>query len=422
MLLLLSCTVVFLILASGLFSAIETGFTACSPARIHKAKDDGDRRAHIAVKLLKMKDKVISTFLILYSLVNTAATTIATSIFIDLYGEENGAIISAIVMSISIIVFAEVLPKGIAVARSDKIVLLTARIASLMMTIMRPVNYGLNLFLLAFCKLFRIQLDSKVSVEEEVKGILEHHRQEGTVYKDDKEMLDSVLDMRNMTVSEIMIHRSQIYSLDVSIPVSEIISKVLSCQFSRIPIWKNNKDNIVGIIHVKALFKALQINKFHMDKIKLSDFSSEPWFIPDNVPVSTQLNEFRSKKLHLAIVVDEYGDLQGIVTLEDVIEEIVGQIDDESDKSVDTIVSKGPNKYIIDGSTTIRDINRELDWELPDDDANTIAGLIMHKLGRLPEQGERIDIFNLNIVIRKKIHNQIKTVAITLKQTDESDA
>ena len=399
-----------LILIASLFSAIETAITAASPARMHKLKTEGSHTAQIVLKLLKIKEKVISTFLILYSIMTTIAITIATSSLVMLYGEERGAIIASLSMAMIIVIFAEVIPKAVAIAKAEQITLATAQVVRFFMWLFKPVNFALSKIVRIFCFICGINLRHQISATEEVKGIIKHHHAEGNVFKSDKDMLEGVLEISNMDVSDIMIHRSQMCTIQADLPMHEIINQALETPYSRIPVWRGSKENIIGILRLRDLMRALKKQNFQLEKMKLSDFIHEPWFIPDNALVSYQLNAFRQKRYHIALIVNEYGDLQGLITLEDILEEIVGHIEDEHDKIADDIIKKGRKRFVIDGTTTIRDINRELEWNLSDEHATTIAGVIIHGIGRIPEQGEQFELFGLKILIRKKVNNKIKAV------------
>ena len=415
MILLLASVIILMVGVSGLFSAAETAITASSPGKIQKLKAEGDKRAIIVLQLLKSKEKVIGALLIGNSLINTVSTTIATGLFIEIFGDDLGTIISSIVMSFLIIVFAEVVPKAIAVVKAEKLALLSSSIIIVFLKILRPASIMLEIIVKIFCFIFRINLKHEVSGTEEVRGVIEHYHQEGNVYKYDRDMLGGVLDIRNMAVSEIMVHRSNIVALNADLTNEELVrSALLSNPHTRIPLWKDNKDNIIGILHIRDLLRALYENNNDAKKVNIKEVISTPWFIPDNALVCHQLHAFRERKSHFACVVDEYGDLQGIITLEDILEEIVGPIDDEHDLSVKNVIKKSDTQFIIDGTTTIRDLNRELDWNLPDDNANTIAGLIIHEIERIPNQSEKIKIFNLEIIIQKKIGNRIKTIKVTI--------
>ncbi len=410
--------IIIMIALSALFAATETAITASSPGKIHKLKIAGDKRAKTVLQFLKKKEKVIGTMLIGNSLINTVCTTIATTLFISFLGD-NGPLVASVVMAFIIIVFAEVVPKAIAVAQAEQLALKMASTIEVFLKLFKPINIALDYITRILCFIFRINLNPQISGTEEVRGVIEHYHQEGGVYKSDRNMLGGVLDIRNMTVSEIMTHRSNIIAINIDLTSVVIIKTLLSSSHTRIPLWKDNRDNIIGILNLKDLLKSLYEHNNDQKKININDLLTPPWFIPENALVVDQLNAFRERNNHFACVVDEYGDLQGIITLEDVIEEIVGPITDEHDRHSDEIIKKSNTEYIIKGTTTIRDINRELDWNLPDNDANTIAGLIIHKIARIPNRGEVIKLFNFKIIILKKTANKIDSLRIIILPTIE---
>lgn len=403
-----------LLLLSACLSGIETAMVASVPGRMQKLKSEGSVKANIVLKLLKMKDKVISTLLVMNSISNTICTTIAAGVFISIYGEEVGTLISSTLMSIFIIVFGEVIPKAVAVAHAEKIALHVSPYVNILMWILYPINFGLNIIVKIFCFIFRINLNPHISVTDELKGVIEHHHQEGNVFKNDRDMLGGVLDLSSITIDEIMVHRSNIKTINGDLAVKDIVTEALATPHTRIPVWQGNRDNIIGILHIRDLLKALHAHDFNYLKVQISDFMSEPWFILDHALVSQQLTEFKARRSHFALVVDEYGDLQGIVTLEDVIEEIVGQIDDEHDKKIDRIVKKSNNSFTIDASISIRDLNREMNWTLPDEEASTLAGLIIIHAKRLPEQGENFIINNLKMTIAERKRNQLTSIIVDI--------
>jgi Mg2+/Co2+ transporter CorB len=406
--------IAILIAISALFAATETAITATSPGKIQRLKSEGNTRAGIVLSILKAKENVISTMLIGNSLINTICTTIATGMFIELLGDNVGTIVSSVVMAFLIIVFAEVVPKAIAVIKAEPIIMLTAPTIVLFLKILQPVNSILAIAVKVFCRVFGIELKHSVSGAEEVRGVIEHHHQEGNVYKTYRDMLGGVLDLNDIHVSEIMVHRRDVESINVDLPTDEIVKKMLSSSYSRIPFWEENKDNIIGVLHIKDLTRVLYANSHNIEKVNIRELLVQPWFISEDILVGKQLNAFRTRNSHFACVIDEFGAWQGILTLEDILEEIVGQIKDEYDYQVEPIIHKSATEVVINGSTTIRDINRELGWGLPDDAANTIAGLIMHEIKRIPNQGEKIEIFNLKISIIKKIGNKIETVKVNM--------
>lgn len=421
MLLLSSIFVLSLLAISSLISALETAVIASSPGRIQKKRSISNKKVSTLLTLLKNKDKVISTLLIIFSVVNTVATTIATSLIIDIVGDDLGTIIASAVMSVLIIVFAEVIPKAIAVSKPEKIALKGSNLINFAMRVMRPVNIALHFVLKIFCYIFRIDLKSEISATDEVRGVIEHFHQEGNVIKHDRDMLGGVLDLRHITVEEVMVHRSQIISLNADLSAEEIIAQAINTPYTRIPLWQGTKDNIIGILHLRNVLKALHKSKYDFKKLDITPYITAPWFVPENALLSRQLMEFKDRKSHMAIVVDEFGDIIGILTLEDILEEVVGQIDDELDIAPSKITKKGDRLYLVEGSATIRDINRELNSHLPDDDVHTIAGIFMHKLERLPNVGDKIEIQNLKLTIVKKQAHKIKQVQIEIIPQKEEE-
>lgn len=415
--------VVCLLGIAGLISATETAITASAPGKLHKLKSEGNKRADVVLKVIKIKDKVISTLLIGNSIANTLSTTLATSLFIEFLGDDMGTIISSIVMSFLIIVFSEVIPKAIAVAKPENMALITTPTLLVFLKLFTPLNILLAHIVKIFCFIFRIDLNQKVSGEDEVRGVIEHHMHEGNVIKDDRDMLGGILDIRNMVISDIMIHRSKIFAINIATEIDKILKTALASNHTRIPIWENTPDNIIGILHIRDLIRKIHGIKADLKDISVRSLLKDPIFIPDNALVTHQLQVFREGQSHMACVVDEYGDLQGIITLEDILEEIVGQIYDEHDPTSSKIVKHAKDDYIIDGSVSIRDVNRELGWNLPETDATTIAGFLIHEMKRIPSQGEFIIVDDLKIIVKKKIQNRIKSLRVFVQpnQGENSD-
>jgi Mg2+/Co2+ transporter CorB len=402
-----------LLIISALCSAIETAFTAASPAKIHNIKSGSADFVYEGLSLIKIKDKVISTFLILYSLFNTFATTLATSLFIGLYGKE-GTVISSLVMATLIIIFAEVIPKAVAVAQSELIVMTSRKLVRRCLMIMHPVSLALGFVVRIFCKVFGINLKPTISPVEEVRGVLQHHHVEGHMEKVDRDMIDGVLDISRMLIEDIMIHSSKIISMPFDLPIEQMLQNALATQHTQIPLWKNNSSNIIGVLDIKKLLLFAHKNNFNYSKMDIKESLSEPWFISELISVSTQLQNFKNQPGRIAFVVDEYGDLRGMVTMRDILEEIVGNIDDE--RSFKSIIQVG-EKYIVDGDTAVKEINHELNWRLPEDDASTIAGLIINKIGYIPEKGAKLNIFDLDVTIRKKVSDKIFSISLQKKES-----
>ena len=415
--------IIGLLAFGALMAAGETSITASAPGKLHKLKSDGNKRATTVLKIIKIKDRVISTLLIGNSLANTLCTTIATSLFIDILGDDIGTVVASIVMSFVIIVFSEVVPKAIAVAKPEKIALFTAPAIVLLLQLFKPLNILLAYVVKIFCFVFRINLKQEVSVEDEVRGVIEHHMHEGNVVKDDRDMLGGILDIRNMVTGDIMIHRSKVFAINIDTPNEKLLKTALASNHTRIPIWEKAPDNIIGILHIKDLVRKIHGAKINIKEINVRSLLKAPIFVPDNALLTQQLQLFKEGQSHLACVVDEYGDLQGIITMEDVIEEVFGQIYDEHDYTHNKITKNSENEYIIDGSLSIRDVNRELGWNLPEAEATTIAGFVINEMKKIPNQGEFITIDNLKIVVKKKTRNRIKTLSVFVypEQDEKSD-
>lgn len=413
--------IIGLLAFGALMAAGETSITASAPGKLHKLKSDGNKRANTVLKIIKIKDRVISTLLIGNSLSNTLCTTIATSLFIDVLGDDMGTVVASIVMSFVIIVFSEVVPKAIAVAKPEKIALFSAPAIVILLKLFKPLNILLAYVVRIFCFIFRINLKQEVSVEDEVRGVIEHHMHEGNVVKDDRDMLGGILDIRNMVTADIMIHRSKVFAISIDTPNEKLLKTALASNHTRIPIWEKTPDNIIGILHIKDLVRKIHGAKINVKEINVRSLLKTPIFVPDNALLTQQLQIFKEGQSHLACVVDEYGDLQGIITMEDVIEEVFGQIYDEHDYTHNKITKTAQNEYVIDGTVSVRDVNRELGWDLPETEATTIAGFVINEMKRIPNEGEFITIDNLKIVVKKKTQNRIKSLSVFIHSyTDEN--
>jgi Mg2+/Co2+ transporter CorB len=407
--------IICLLILAALISATETAITATSPGLIQKLKIEGNKKASILLEILKIKDKAISTLLIGNSIANTLCTTIGTGLFIELYGDDMGTIISSIVMSFAIIIFSEVVPKAIAVVKANQLSVIAAPILVIFLKILEPVNIVLAYIIKIFCFLFRIDLSHKISATDEVRGVIEHHLSEGNVVKDDRDMLGGVLDMKDLKIADIMTHRSQMTAINIEADIDKIIDIIFSSTHSRFPFWQENQDNIIGILHVRDLMYKIYEVKRDISKEDLKALLSAPVFVPDNSLVVQQLSMFKSGQTHLACVVNEYGDLQGIITLEDILEEIVGQIYDEHDINNHRISKLPGGIFIINGEISIRDINREMNWQIPEEEANSLAGFIVNRLGKIPQAGESLEYENFKMTVMTKTNSKIRMVKIFLR-------
>lgn len=405
-----------LLLLSAFFSGSETALTGASSAfMLDKDKNEHNKKARLINHLFQRRDNLIITTLLGSNLSNTLATSISTSILISLFGQE-GIAYATIIMTFLVLIYTDMLPKSYAVRNANHVALFVAPLIKFFVTLFSPLVWFLQKIMQLTFKLFRINKNNCADGNcdfSEVRGAI--YMYNGKALEQENAMLKSVLDLADIEVYDVMNHRKNLFSLDIDTPIAEILEKVKNCPFSRIPLYKERPENIVGVIRVKTLFKEAVEKHGNYQDINLSELMTAPWFIPETTNLKEQLRLFRARREHFAIVVDEYGVLQGIVTLEDILEEIVGDINDESDiQNLDTMgISKvSDNSYLVDGQVPIRDLNRKFSWSINDDNAVTIAGYLLDMTQSIPEQGQKFifDGFEFEIIKRKK--NQISLVKV----------
>lgn len=413
-----------LLMFSAFFSGSETALTAVSRAKMRRLTDQGSRRAKRVVSLTDDGETLIGAILIGNNIVNILATSLATSLALSLFGD-SGVAIATLVMTVLVMIFAEVLPKTYAFANSDKASLLVSRPISMVVTLFYPVVLGVQYIVRFALSLFGLQLEKGAHVlsheaHDEIRGAIDlHHYESGSVEKSDRDRLVGALDLGHREVSEVMMHRRNIMMLNADAPPQELIEAVLESTYTRIPLWRDEPENIVGVIHAKDLLRA--VDKLirrdggglqGVDNLDIIKIAMEPWFVPDTTSLADQLREFLSKKSHFALVVDEYGALQGLITLEDIIEEIVGEIEDEHDEETEGVAREADGTFLVDGTVTIRDLNRIFDWNLPDEEAATIAGLVIHEAQAIPADGQSFVFHGFRFDIVSRVRNQITQLRV----------
>jgi len=408
-------TIAVLLVLSAFFSGSETALTAASRARMHTLEQQGDHRAVVVNDLFRHKDRLIGAILLGNNLVNILASALATSLLISLVGEA-GVAYATLGMTMLVLIFAEVLPKTYAIHHADGAALAVARTMQLIVTAFSPVTLAVQWIVRATLSLFGVpialHLGSGLS-EEELRGAIELHAGEGDEEKHAREMLRSILDLADIDVEEIMVHRRNMATIDANQPVGKIVDDVLASPYTRLPLWRDDPDNIVGVLHAKALWRAVQTEKAELDRLDIVEIANTPWFIPESTNLLAQLQAFRQRQEHFAIVVDEYGEVLGVVTLEDILEEVVGEIADEYDIETVGAHTLRDGSVVVEGMATIRDLNREFDWRLPDEEASTIAGLVLHEARRIPEIGQVFAFHGFRFEILRRQRNQITSIKIT---------
>lgn len=401
--------VALLLVFAALISCFETAITALSRAKIHRLADEGNLRARHLNKLLKEREKVVSVMLLANNVVNIAASAITTKVVLDLFGA-SWFVLATIILTMIIIVFGEILPKTIAIKFSEQVALFFAPVIHLLFVVFRPfvlviqklVDFSISLF-------FKIKKRSKESELEEIRDTVDLKAKEGSIFKYDKDLLGGVLDLSDTEISEIMVHRKDIESIDVTTSIAEMVKYAASANHTRIPLWHGSKENIVAVLNVKKLLSTFYLHQGDVEKFDLGSITSSPWFVPATISLRSQLFAFRKRKKHFALVVDEYGTLLGLITLEDILEEIVGEIKEEESGGENNIIRIKPGAYRIAGKTLIRDINKKLKLDIEEsDDAYNLAAFVINNLGRIPDEKESFVIKGYNFeILKKRGHNLV---------------
>lgn len=409
--------IVFLIILSGFIAGSETAITGASRAHLYHLSKKGDEKAKKALSLQENMAKALSTILVVNQMVVYLIST-ASTLFAMHYLSGAGVAIVPTIVGILVAIYSEIFPKMLAIKFTSKFALLVAPVLSVTVKILRPIISVLEECAKLTLKIFNLKEDNEedknAQSDEELRGAIEmHSSQNNEDEAQKKSMLKSILDLGEITVNHTMVHRKHLFTLDASLPIEKIVSELTNCPFSRVPLWRKNPENIIGILKTKTFFRALQINVDQIDKINVNNLISPPWFIPETTHLLDQLQSFRKKREHFALVVDEYGDLMGCITLEDILEEIVGEIVDEYDTISSGVNVQSDGSVIADGSTPIRDLNRQFDWNLPEEEAATIAGYIMHEVRKIPDIGQTYLLSNFKIEILRRQRNQIVLVRIT---------
>jgi Mg2+/Co2+ transporter CorB len=407
--------VLICLLVSAFFSASETALTASSRAAMLRLEKQGNRDAAIVNRLMANRERLLGAILFVNNLANIAASTLATGLLLMIFGQA-GVIYATLVMTVLIFVIAEVLPKTAAFNAPDRIALAVAQpVASSVRwfsPILRVVEWLVGLILRGVgMPVGRIQ--SILSPREELRGAVDLMHRAGVVEKLDRDMMGGLLDLRELSVSDVMVHRTKMVMLDADEPPQEIVEAVLAAQVTRLPLWRDSPDNIVGILHAKDLLRALHAAGGDAGKIDIAVMATPPWFVPDTTPLYEQLKAFRHRKTPFALVVDEYGELEGLVTLKDIVEEIVGDIGDEYDIAVPGVRALPDGSVNVDGAVPVRDLNRAMDWNIPDDEATTIAGVVIHEARSIPEPGQSFTFHGFRFHVLRKTRNRITALRVT---------
>ncbi|WP_291724766.1 HlyC/CorC family transporter [Magnetospirillum sp. 64-120] len=419
----LSLVIIFLLLLmSAFFSGSETALTAVSRPVMHQMEQDGSRRAKRVNRLIAARDRLIGSLLLGNNLVNILASSLATSAMMSLFGEAGIAYATA-GMTVIVVMFGEVLPKTYAIYNANKVALTLSGPVMVLTKTLSPFVKAIELATRLFFKLFGARYATEASIESammELRGAIEVHATQDEV-REERRMLRSILELGDVEVGEVMTHRKNMVTLDADLPPEDIVDQILGSPYTRIPLWRNDHDNIIGVVHAKDVLRAIRALGGEVNKLDVSELASKPWFIPDSTTLLEQLEAFKARREHFALVVDEYGALMGVVTLEDILEEIVGDIVDEHDISVAGVRPQTDGSFVVDGTVTIRDLNRQFEWRLPDDQATTIAGLLLHESRQIPTAGQVFRFHGFRFEVVRRHRNQITSIRLTPPQAESEE-
>lgn len=414
--------IVFLLVLSAFFSGSETALTAASRGKLRSSADKGVTGALRALKLTEDNERLIGSVLLGNNVVNILATSLATALLTRMFGE-SGVAVATLVMTLLVLIFAEVLPKTYAITNPETFATRVSAPISIVVKLFSPIVAVVRVLVRGVLRIFGVQTDpdtNVLAVHDEIAGALYLGHSEGVVDREDRDRVLGALQLGDRMVEEVMLHRSGIQMIDANLPADQILTQCLESAHTRLPLYRDEPENIVGVIHAKDLLRA--INKLlsggAIDASTLADFdimdvAMPAYFVPETTTLDDQMRQFLKRHTHFALVVDEYGALQGLITLEDILEEIVGEISDEFDIATEEQIARTEDgAYLVDGGMTIRDLNRARDWTLPDEEANTIAGLVIHEAQMIPVVGQVFSFHGFRFEVIAKEENRIATLKV----------
>ena len=410
--------VIVCVFLSAVFAGSETALTAASHARMHSLEKEGDKRAAAVNRLLRQRNRMIAALLLGGTLVNIGGSAFTTSVLVVVAGD-NGAVYATVIMTVLLLVFAEVLPKTLAINHPDETSLRVAKFIAPFVRVVGPLLAGVEYIVRTVLALAGVEVGHGRTVRspyDELKSAVDILHDEGNVERAARDMFGGVLDLQVLHVSDVMIHRTKMRTIDADLPPAQIVREVLSSPFTRMPLWRERPDNFVGVLHSKDMLRALNAAGGDASKLDVGEVMFAPWFVPEATTLEDQLEAFLKRKTHFALVVDEYGEVMGLVTLEDILEEIVGDIRDEHDLAVQGVRPQPDGSVLVDGAVPVRDLNRVMAWDLPDEEATTVAGLVIHEAGAIPEAGQVFTYHGFRFEVMRKIRNRVTALRVTPQQ------
>lgn len=417
-----AAAIIGLLFLSAFFSGSETALTAASRGKLRSQADKGNRGAARALLLTEDNERLIGAVLLGNNLVNILAASLATALFTRAFGE-SGVALATLVMTALVLIFAEVLPKTYAISNPETAASRVSPIVGVVIVVFSPVVSAVRALVRVVLSMFgvRIDPDSRImSAQEEIAGAISLGHSEGSFEKEDRDRLMGALDLGERTVEEIMLHRSSIEMVNADDDPEAILSQCLASPYTRLPVFRGDPENIIGLVHAKDLLRAIDrivrgpnASPGGLKTFNLMDVAMKPYFVPETTTLDDQMRQFLRRHTHFALVVDEYGALQGLITLEDILEEIVGEITDEHDvPDASSMMADERGNLLVEGGMTIRDLNRACDWSLPDVEANTVAGLVIHEAQSIPTPGQVFSFHGFRFEIAERDANRIVKLKI----------
>ncbi|MGD0191672.1 MAG: HlyC/CorC family transporter [Rhizomicrobium sp.] len=418
--------IVVLLIFSGFLSGSETALTAVSRARMHQLEKDGSRAAHDVNALLSDREDMLGAILLGNTFTNILASSLATALLAARFGDRAIAI-TTVVMTFVVLVFAEILPKTLAIARTDRFALTVARVLLPVVRVLAPVVDSVQFIVWHVLGVFGVREEANpvpmLPPHEEIRGTVELHHKEGTVEREHRDMIGGILDLYELQVGDVMVHRKNMATVDAGEPAANLFESFIAANHARVPVWRDSPDNIVGILQTQTVMREFVRRKGQLQGFDILALLEEAWFVPDTTSLEEQLGAFRKRRSHFALVVDEYGTLQGLITLTDIFEEIFGHISEEPEtRAGPKFRPQADGSYLIDGVTPVRDLNRELEWNLPDEEATTVAGLVIHEARTIPDVGQRFAFYGFKFEILRRSRNQITLLRVTPPPSQTSHA
>ena len=401
---------VVLLLGSGFFSASETSLMSLSKIRIRYMEDEGVKGAKLVGSLIEKSSDLLSSILVGNNVVNIAATSVSTSLFINIFGD-GGVAIATAVMTVLVLIFGEITPKTIAANSPEKIAVIVSKPISIIMKITKPIVWVFNLLTGIIFKIMGIDNDGvkPFITEEELKAMVNVSHEEGVLEMEEREIINNVFQFGDMQAKEAMIQRLDMVAIDIEDSYDEIIELFKSEKLSRLPVYQESIDDIVGILNIKDI---IFLSDEEIENFDIKDYVREAFFTYEFKKITQLLEEMKKEKTQMAIVVDEYGGTAGLLTIEDLVEVIVGDIDDEYDEEEEEIVKINDNEYLVEGSTKISDVNEQLGINLESEEFDSIGGFIIGYLKRIPEENEIIEVEDVKFKVESIDKNRINKIRI----------